>query len=118
MADEILEKWAEYFKAIGNPIRLGIIVILYGSETLSGQRCLSFTQIKNIVGIPSEVSLTYHLNQLRDVDLIRKEPYQNEEGRVYPIYHTTNKAKELLSDFGLTEHLHQYLEGRLLEKSS
>ena len=121
MADESpnlkkLKKWSDYFKAIGHPVRLTIIFMLYGSELLSqNPRCLSFGQIREILGFPDSKravnSLVYHLNELLNDDFIQREPFQDEIGKspVKVTYSLSNKAREFLSDFGLIETIRQKL---------
>lgn len=106
-----LEEWAEYFKIVGSPLRLMIILALYSSEILKREsHSLTFSEIKLISGVSSEETLAYHLRQLESVNFIRKDPYKDESnGRVYPLYHISDKGSRFLTDLGLVDILQEYL---------
>lgn len=103
-----LEKWAESFKAVGHPMRLAVVVMLYGSDLLSDHQSLTFTQILAVLGLPKnkrvENSLIYHLGKLIDNGFIVRYPLQKEPGktRVQTVYHISPKGQEFLRDFNLT----------------
>ena len=98
-----LEDYARYFKVVGNPQRLSIVLILYASEVLGGNESLRFIQIVEILGIPKDRTgtLTNYLNQLIEADFIHKD---NGERR-NPIYHLGETGMEFLKEFSLTEKL-------------
>jgi len=98
-----LEDYARYFKVVGNPQRLSIVLILYASEVLGGRHSLRFTQIVEVLGIPKERTgtLNSYLKQLIEADFIDKD---NGEKR-NPIYHIGKTGREFLEEFGLTEKL-------------
>lgn len=115
---EKLEKWAENFKAVSHPMRLAVVIMLYGSDLLSDQdararksslQSLTFTQILAVLGLPKSKrvanNLNYHLDKLIDCGFIKREPLQQEPGktRVQTIYHISPKGQEFLKDFKLTE---------------
>jgi DNA-binding transcriptional ArsR family regulator len=110
---EMLYKWASIFEVIANPTRLGILLVLYGSEFLSHSHSLTFTQIKEIMEIPSAQSLEYHLNKLIGAGLVEKEAYQNPgnpTGRVYPIFRVTTKWRDFIRETGLIKTFVKYIE--------
>jgi len=117
LSKELLNKWASLFEVIGNPTRLGILLVLYGSEFLTsdGVHSLTFGQVKDIMEIPSEQSLEYHLKRLTDAKLIDKEPYKDPKGRVYPIYHVTQKWRDFIRETGLVKSLTNFVEDNLLK---
>lgn len=98
-----LEDYARYFKAVGNPQRLSIVLILYASEVLGGRNSLRFTQIVEVLGIPRDRTgtLTSYLNQLIEADFIDKD---NGE-RKNPLYRMGETGRKFLDEFGLTEKL-------------
>lgn len=111
---EKLEKWAESFKVVSHPMRLAVVIMLYGSDLLSKKeslpsfRSLTFTQILAVLGLPNDKraanNLTYHLDKLLECEFIKRKPQQEEEGktRVQTIYHLSPKGNEFLKDFNLT----------------
>ena len=112
-----LKKWSESFKVIGHPVRLTIIFTLYGSEVVSqNPRCLTFGQIREVLGLPENKralnSLVYHLNELLEADFVERQPFQDEIGKskVQSTYSLSKKAREFLSDFDLIETIRQKLK--------
>jgi DNA-binding transcriptional ArsR family regulator len=97
LSEELIE-WASTFEALGNPTRLGILLVLYGSDiTRKRGNCLTFSAIRTIMRIASPSALDYHLKCLLDADLITKTPSSDTpNGRVYPLYRTTQKSADLL----------------------
>ena len=120
MSEEKLEKWASVFDVLGNPIRLAIVIILYGSKILfEGADSLTFGQINEVVKVPSKQSLTHHLKRLIGTELITKSPHQkHESGRVYPLYSITNTGTKFLEDFGLKEFIEEFVARTREEISS
>jgi DNA-binding transcriptional ArsR family regulator len=97
MSKELIE-WASTFEALGNPTRLGILLVLYASDTArKDANCLTFSEIKEIMRIPSDSVLDYHLKCLVDTQLVKKTATSSSpSGRVYPLYRTTEKAVAFL----------------------
>ena len=110
MSEEILEKWASIFVTIGNPVRLGILLILQGSKHLRGDHSLTFTEIKSILEMPSDASLTYHLAKLLDSGLIEKRAHKDENERVYPLYSVSPKWLDFTKEVGLAQTFNEYVE--------
>ena len=110
MSEEILQKWASIFVTIGNPVRLAILLILQGSRHLRGGHSLTFTEIKNVLEMPSETSLTYHLSKLLESGLIGKEAHKDEKERVYPLYSVSQKWLDFTTEVGLAETFNEYIE--------
>lgn len=109
----ILYKWANLFEVIANPTRLGILLVLYGSEFLHHTHSLTFTQIQEIMEIPSAQSLEYHLKKLQEAGLVEKEPCKNPNdptGRVYPVFHVTQKWRDFIRETDLVKPLLKYIE--------
>lgn len=104
MSEELVE-WASTFEALGNQTRLGILLVLYGSDiTRKRGNCLTFSEIQTIMRIASPSALDYHLKCLQDADLIEKNPTSDSpNGRVYPLYRTTQKSVDFLEKIGLAE---------------
>jgi DNA-binding transcriptional ArsR family regulator len=103
---EELEKWASLLKTIGNPTRLAILLILYAS----GEGSLTFTQLKEIMGLHSDSTLVHHLEILLKAKLIEKIAYKEGEiGRVYPKYQISRLGKELLEQTQLAQALQEYM---------
>ena len=106
-----LEEWSKYFKVVGSPIRLLIILALYGSEVLRRTpHSLTFSEIQLISSVPSNETLVYHLKQLENANFITKEAHKDERtGRVYPLYHISDQGKRFLTDLGLVNILQESL---------
>lgn len=104
-----LEKWAENFKAIAHPMRLAIVVMLYGSELLPADQSLSFTHILAVLGLPKskrvQNSLNYHLDKLIESGFILRKPLQQQPGKtpVRTIYSISDKGREFIGDFNLAD---------------
>jgi DNA-binding transcriptional ArsR family regulator len=97
-----IKKWSDTFDVLGNPVRLAIVVILYGSSLLfEGKHSLTFGQIMTVIEVPSKPTLANHLRLLMDSGLIEKQPIKDENQRVYPIYSLSDKGREFLIDFGM-----------------
>jgi len=98
-----LEDYARYFKVVGNPQRLAIVIILYAKEMLGGSKSLSFTQIVEVLEIPKgrTGTLNNYLSILTEADFIRKENGENKN----PLYHLGETGMKFLNEFGLTEKL-------------
>lgn len=123
---EKLEKWAESFKAVSHPMRLAVVIMLYGSNVLSeqqsllGDKSLTFTQILAVLGLPKSKrvanSLIYHLDKLIEYGFIERQPLQQEPGktRVQTIYHISPKGHEFLKDFNLTDVIAANLKKQVL----
>lgn len=91
-----IEQVAELLAAMGNSIRLGILMVLYGSDMIEEDTpCLRFTQIKKITGIASDSVLNHHLGRLVKAGLIEKDPHQDEDGKVFPLYSAAYSAAPL-----------------------
>jgi len=111
MSQHELEKWANTFDVLGNPIRLAIIVVVYGSDLLfEEQHSLTFGQIKSVVEVPSKQAMASHLKKLVNSGLITKHAKKDEKNRVYPLYTLTEKGKEFLTDFGLKDFIEKYIQ--------
>ena len=96
-----LNQWAQTYAAMGNPIRLGILFVLYGSNIADSTPCLRFNQIKEITGIASDSALTHHLSRLLDAGLITKEAFKDENEQVFPIYSASPRWNKLVKQAGL-----------------
>jgi len=113
-----LEKWADTFKAIGNPIRLAILFMLYGSQVMYGEHSLTLSQMLAVLGFPktkrSMNTLTYHIGGLLEASLVERTPHQKEEGKsqVQTVYHLSKKGRDFLKDFNLTDKIKEYLESQ------
>jgi DNA-binding transcriptional ArsR family regulator len=104
--EEGLEKWARLLKTIGNPVRLAILLVLYAS----GEGSLTYTQLKEIMGLPSDSTLVHHLEILLKAKLIEKIAYKEGEiGRVYPKYQIGKLGKELLEQTQLAQALREFM---------
>ena len=113
MSEELIE-WASTFEALGNPTRLGILLVLYGSD-ISRKRgnCLTFSEIQTIMRIASPSAVDYHLKCLLDANLITKTPVSDSpSSRVYPLYRTTQRSVDFLEKFmyGTTQRSVDFLE--------
>lgn len=99
-----------------------MLIALYGGELLGTEnthpRSLTFREIKNILGISSEASLSYHLWRLLDSDLIEKLPKKDENGRVYPIYRTTNRGKLILEKLDAIEIIKKRFKANVPKKEA
>jgi len=110
--EEILstfEKWAEDFKAIAHPLRMAILFMLYGSEVLSEERCLTVSEIRKILAFPNNKrsfnKIEHHLSVLLKKGFIERFGDQEQKGksRIRVLYRTSDKAKTFLDDFNLDE---------------
>ena len=118
VAEEKLKEWADAFEVLSHPIRLGILLILYGSEVLESLTpCLTYTQIKEIMEMPSESALAHHLKRLTDAKLVEKIAAKNEANRVYPEYRIGERGEKLLVQTGLADALIDYMKGHLLKQT-
>lgn len=105
-----IKKWADTFDVLGNPLRLAIVVILYGSSLLfEGERSLTFSQIMSVVHAPSKPALASYLRELIQSGLVEKYATKDKNERVYPIYSLSDKGKDFLNDFGLKDFIEKWL---------
>jgi DNA-binding HxlR family transcriptional regulator len=90
------DRLAHIYSAMGNPIRLGILFVLYGSDIVHtlGTHCLRFNQIKKITGITSDSVLAHHLDILIQAGLVEKKPFQDENNGIFPVYQVAEKLEE------------------------
>ncbi len=110
MSIEELRKWASVFDILGNPIRLAIVIVLYGSTLLfEGEHSLTFGQVMSIIEVPSKPALASHLRLLLVSEFIEKHPMKDEKQRVYPVYSLSPKGKDFLNDFGLKDFIEKYI---------
>lgn len=108
--EEILQKWSEIFRAIGDSARLAILITLYGSEFIyKDAPCLTYSQIREITKFPSRKTLDHHLNVLLGNGLVRKVIYKDEKGRGYSLHQITEKGMEFLKDVGLSEVIRKFV---------
>lgn len=107
-----LEEWARYFKVVGSPVRLLIIVALYSSNFLDRRsHSLTFSELRSMSGLPADEALVYHLRQLENAGFVRKDAHQDgKNGRVYPLYHIGEQGKHFIEDLGLTSTLQKAVE--------
>lgn len=98
-----LEDYARYFKVVGNPQRLAIVLMLYAKEVLGGSKSLRFTQIVEVLGIPKTrtSTLNSYLNILIEADFINKDNGEKKN----PLYHLGEAGREFLDELGLSEKL-------------
>lgn len=109
-----LEEWAGYFKLVGSPVRFAIILLLYASEMLRGKNSLKFSEIAQVLDIPSDRSsiLTHYLNQMIAGGFVLKD---NGEKR-NPLYHISDNGRLFLEELGLTKLLKNKID-ELSEKA-
>ncbi len=103
MLERKLEQYSRYFKVVGNPTRLAIVLMLYAKEVLGWKKPLSFTQIVEVLGIPKTRTgtLNSYLNILIEADFINKD----DSGKKNPFYHLGEAGREFLDELGLSEKL-------------
>jgi len=109
------ENFVEIFNIIGNPVRFGILLVLYGSEYLKREKgSLTFKELKRVMQIPNDAVLNYHLKKLIEAGLVRKIPVQETPtSRILPVYKITEKWTNFLKESGLEESLDEYIENIL-----
>ena len=61
--------FAETFKALGDPVRREILVLLKDGKMSAGDLAARFDM--------TQASVSYHLSQLKKAELIREEKYKN-----------------------------------------
>lgn len=87
--------FAETFKALGDPVRREILVLLKDGKMSAGDLAARFDV--------TQASVSYHLSQLKKAELIREEKYKN-----YIYYELNTSVFEevvlWLSQFGGNEH--------------
>ena len=87
--------FAETFKALGDPARREILVLLKDGKMSAGDLAARFDM--------TQASVSYHLSQLKKAELIREEKYKN-----YIYYELNTSVFEevvlWLSQFGGNEH--------------
>jgi DNA-binding transcriptional ArsR family regulator len=87
--------FAETFKALGDPVRREILVLLKDGKMAAGDLAARFDM--------TQASVSYHLSQLKKAELIREEKYKN-----YIYYELNTSVFEevvlWLSQFGGNEH--------------
>ena len=87
--------FAETFKALGDPVRREILVLLKDGKMSAGDLAARFDM--------TQASVSYHLSQLKKAELIREEKYKN-----YFYYELNTSVFEevvlWLSQFGGNEH--------------
>ena len=87
--------FAETFKALGDPVRREILVMLKSGRMSAGDLASKFDL--------TQASVSYHLSQLKKAELIREEKYKN-----YIYYELNTSVFEevvlWLSQFGGNEH--------------
>ena len=87
--------FAETFKALGDPVRREILVMLKSGRMSAGDLAARFDM--------TQASVSYHLSQLKKAELIREEKYKN-----YIYYELNTSVFEevvlWLSQFGGNEH--------------
>lgn len=87
--------FAETFKALGDPVRREILVLLKDGKMSAGDLAARFDM--------TQASVSYHLSQLKRAELIREEKYKN-----YIYYELNTSVFEevvlWLSQFGGNEH--------------
>ncbi|MBR5207666.1 MAG: winged helix-turn-helix transcriptional regulator [Erysipelotrichaceae bacterium] len=87
--------FAETFKALGDPVRREILVLLKDGKMSAGDLAARFDM--------TQASVSYHLSQLKKAELIREEKYKN-----YIYYELNTSVFEevvlWLSQFGGNEH--------------
>jgi len=110
MTDDV-ELWAKHLRLVGNPIRLMVMLSLYSSNYMrKSDHSLRYSEIKELIGIPDDSGLNYHLRELEQANVISKEPIKDQKGEVYPIYHITQDGKKILEDLGLLKILDERLK--------
>ena len=87
--------FAETFKALGDPVRREILMMLKSGRMSAGDLASKFDL--------TQASVSYHLSQLKKAELIREEKYKN-----YIYYELNTSVFEevvlWLSQFGGNEH--------------
>jgi DNA-binding HxlR family transcriptional regulator len=108
---EDVDTLARRLALLGNPIRLMVLLSLYSSNYMrKSEHSLRHSEIKELIGIPDESSLNYHLRELERANVISKEAIQDQKGEVYPLYHITPDGKKTLEEFGLLKILDERLK--------
>ena len=117
---ELIEGYADNFRAMGNPLRLAILFILYASVFLYGEHCLTFRQIHDILGFPNKrrpiSSLQHHMSVLLENNFIERIPHQEKRGKskVKTLYQVADKGREFLTTFGMQEKIKEIVQGGLV----
>jgi len=111
MEMEKLKRIAEIFELIGNPIRLGILFVLYGSDLLRDKGSMTFTELREVMRLPNDAILDYHLKKLIEAGLVTKKAVQKDPtSKITPVYKVTEKLVSFLEETGLAEPLKKYME--------
>ena len=111
-----VENWAKIFDAIGNPLRLGILMILFGSGILhKGEKhSLGFTNLKRIMRIPNDATLNHHLDKLIKTGLVQKKPLQETlTSKIIPIYSVTDKTDKFFKEINLDETIEEFIKEKM-----
>jgi DNA-binding HxlR family transcriptional regulator len=114
-----LEELSGVFDAIGNPMRLGLLIVLYGSEILhkGKKHSLGFTDLKKIMEVPSDATLNYHLEKLMTAGLIIRKPFQESPtDRINTVYGVTDKTVRFLKEINLARAIEDIVEEKLSAK--
>jgi DNA-binding HxlR family transcriptional regulator len=104
------------FEAIGSPVRLGILFVLHGSDYIrrGGKGSLTFSELKDIMNIPNDAVLNYHLKRLIEAGLVVKLPSQeNPSGRFTAVYKVTEKWIKFLQETELAKYLNGFIREKL-----
>ena len=113
-----VEHLSNDFKAVGHPLRLAILFILYGSEILYGEKCLTYSQIQDVLGFPNIKRITntldHHIDILIKNEFIEKIPHQEKEGksRVITLYRVKTKGRDFLKVFGIDKKIEDFMRGK------
>jgi len=86
---------------VSNENRFSILLALFTSSVLKlGKHSHTFTELGNVVSLNNQ-DLSYHLKSLRNVKLIEKKEYPEENGKS-TYYSISKEGKDLLKSMGIT----------------
>lgn len=103
------------YKVISDPVRLGILLVLYGSRYIKkSKHSLTFSELRTIMEIPYDAVLNNHLKKLIEAGLVVKRPSQKSpSSRIKTEYEVTDKWINFLQKTGLAEYLDAFIKEKL-----
>ncbi|RLI44816.1 hypothetical protein DRO69_06570 [Candidatus Bathyarchaeota archaeon] len=114
---DLVEKWKEVFSFLGSGERISIMIVLHGSKYLRhthygsvDEGCLTFSQILESTGIESDTRLSYHLSKLIGAGLVKKFPFKDKKGRVFPMYTIGEKWRSFASELAIDKLIKDYIK--------
>ena len=101
LSDDLSEVLGE-LTLLSNNLRFGILISLYSTDILkTGKHSQTFTELKNIFGIPNP-NLTYHLELLKKGGLIFQKTFPEQDGRK-TYYKVSQLGIDLLNSIKINE---------------